>query len=57
MCPRLSQTAVGFNSDLNAWDVSRVTTMQSMFNVSARCRSNAGREPAKYALLHGIALI
>ena len=57
MCPRLLQTAVGFNSNLNAWNVSRVTTMEYMFAVSARCRSNAGREPAKYALLHGIALI
>ena len=51
-CPCL-QSKYTFNSDLNAWDVSRVTTMANMFNVSARRRSNAGREPAKYALLHG----
>jgi len=35
MCPRLWQNAGGFNSDLNAWDVSQVTTMEYMFKVSA----------------------
>tara|TARA_B110001452_G_scaffold149259_1_gene124235 strand:+ start:219 stop:521 length:303 start_codon:yes stop_codon:yes gene_type:complete len=53
MCSRLLQFALTFNSDLNAWDVSQVTTMQSMFNVSTpplerRPRTRKVRPAARY---------
>ena len=46
------QNADNFDSDVNAWDTSSVTTMSFMFAVSARRRPNAaGRDAAEHAVL------